>query len=74
MHIVASEKGKPPERRGRKSTGLRAIAYDSGAAKVNDDNGKTTRIDGKKPLNSRYPLLSITQLFTGKPDVHLECN
>jgi hypothetical protein len=30
--LVASLKGKPAERQGRKASGLRAIAYDSGAA------------------------------------------
>ena len=47
MHIVASEKGKPPERRGRKTTGLRAEAYDSGAAKMNTERGNINTINGR---------------------------
>jgi hypothetical protein len=33
-HRVTTEKGKPIERLGRKATGLRAQAYDSGVASI----------------------------------------
>lgn len=43
MHIVAHDKGKPTERRGRKSTGLREQSYDSGATEVSRDCKFITR-------------------------------
>ena len=73
MHIVASEKGKPPERRGRKTTGLRALAYDSGAAKMNTERGKPTKFDDRRSRNSRHPVLRGPNNIIGRPGVHLEC-
>ena len=57
MHIDASDKGKPPERRGRKTTGLRAKAYDSGATEVKAERENTTKNIGlSRPVTRRSQL------------------
>ena len=37
----STEKGKPAEKRGRKATGLRALVYDSGAARNRNDRPRS---------------------------------
>ncbi len=40
MHSFDHDKGKPVEKRGRKTTGLRDFSYDSGATDAMDCNPK----------------------------------